>query len=120
MPETYSLRQGNATLKLMPMRKRPLPEPCFEAPARVGAEGDVNGAPHPELSSYAKKFSGKYEHGPLPAASDTICRRKPRRLLPKPSSTSPKIRRHWHSQRCPLSLALIDPTFSTELFYESV
>jgi hypothetical protein len=25
-------------------------------------EGDANGAPHPEASSYAKKFSGKYEH----------------------------------------------------------
>jgi hypothetical protein len=25
-------------------------------------EGDANGAPHPEPSSYAKKFSGKYQH----------------------------------------------------------
>jgi hypothetical protein len=25
-------------------------------------EGDANGAPHPEPSAYAKKFSGKYEH----------------------------------------------------------
>jgi pimeloyl-ACP methyl ester carboxylesterase len=25
-------------------------------------EGDANGAPHPEPSSYAKKFAGKYEH----------------------------------------------------------
>jgi hypothetical protein len=24
-------------------------------------EGDANGAPHPEPSSYAKKFTGKYE-----------------------------------------------------------
>jgi hypothetical protein len=23
---------------------------------------DANGAPHPEASSYAKKFSGRYEH----------------------------------------------------------
>ena len=25
-------------------------------------EGDANGAPHPDPSSYAKKFSGKYSH----------------------------------------------------------
>jgi len=25
-------------------------------------EGDANGAPHPDPSAYAKKFSGKYEH----------------------------------------------------------
>jgi hypothetical protein len=25
-------------------------------------EGDANGAPHPDPSSYAKKFSGKYTH----------------------------------------------------------
>ena len=25
-------------------------------------EGDANGAPHPDPSAYAKKFSGKYAH----------------------------------------------------------
>jgi pimeloyl-ACP methyl ester carboxylesterase len=25
-------------------------------------EGDANGAPHPDSSAYAKKFSGKYAH----------------------------------------------------------
>jgi len=25
-------------------------------------EGDANGAPHPDPSSYAKKFTGKYAH----------------------------------------------------------
>jgi hypothetical protein len=25
-------------------------------------EGDANGAPHPPPSSYASKFSGKYQH----------------------------------------------------------
>ncbi len=25
-------------------------------------EGDANGAPHPEPSAYARKFSAKYEH----------------------------------------------------------
>jgi pimeloyl-ACP methyl ester carboxylesterase len=28
----------------------------------ITLEGDANGAPHPDASSYAKKFSGKYEH----------------------------------------------------------
>jgi hypothetical protein len=28
----------------------------------ITLEGDANGAPHPEPSSYAKKFSGKYLH----------------------------------------------------------
>ena len=28
----------------------------------ITLEGNANGAPHPEPSSYTKKFSGKYEH----------------------------------------------------------
>jgi pimeloyl-ACP methyl ester carboxylesterase len=28
----------------------------------ITLEGDVNGAPHPEPASYARKFSGKYAH----------------------------------------------------------
>ena len=28
----------------------------------ITLEGDANGAPHPEPSTYAKKFSGRYEH----------------------------------------------------------
>jgi pimeloyl-ACP methyl ester carboxylesterase len=28
----------------------------------ITLEGDANGAPHPEPSSYTKKFSGKYSH----------------------------------------------------------
>ncbi len=28
----------------------------------ITLEGDANGAPHPDPGSYAKKFSGKYEH----------------------------------------------------------
>ena len=28
----------------------------------ITLEGDANGAPHPEPSAYAKKFSGKYAH----------------------------------------------------------
>jgi len=28
----------------------------------ITLEGDANGAPHPETSSYKDKFTGKYEH----------------------------------------------------------
>ncbi len=28
----------------------------------ITLEGDANGAPHPDPSVYAAKFSGKYEH----------------------------------------------------------
>jgi len=28
----------------------------------ITLEGDANGAPHPEPSAYAKKFSGRYSH----------------------------------------------------------
>jgi hypothetical protein len=28
----------------------------------ITLEGDANGAPHPDASAYATKFSGRYEH----------------------------------------------------------
>jgi pimeloyl-ACP methyl ester carboxylesterase len=28
----------------------------------ITMEGDANGAPHPDPTAYAKKFTGKYEH----------------------------------------------------------
>ena len=28
----------------------------------ITLEGDANGAPHPEATAYAQKFSGRYEH----------------------------------------------------------
>jgi pimeloyl-ACP methyl ester carboxylesterase len=28
----------------------------------ITLEGDANGAPHPEASAYAKRFSGRYAH----------------------------------------------------------
>ena len=48
----------------------------------ITLEGDANGAPHPDAASYAKKFAGKYVHRTIPAASVTICRRKPPGLCP--------------------------------------
>lgn len=35
--------------------------PAIAAPT-ITLEGDANGAPHPEPASYAKKFTGKYQH----------------------------------------------------------
>jgi pimeloyl-ACP methyl ester carboxylesterase len=35
--------------------------PVINVPA-ITLEGDANGAPHPDASAYAKKFSGKYAH----------------------------------------------------------
>jgi len=35
--------------------------PAIAVPT-ITLEGDANGAPHPDASSYARKFTGKYEH----------------------------------------------------------
>jgi pimeloyl-ACP methyl ester carboxylesterase len=41
--------------------KRLAAAPVITIPT-ITLEGDANGAPHPEASAYAKKFSGKYAH----------------------------------------------------------
>jgi pimeloyl-ACP methyl ester carboxylesterase len=41
--------------------KRLAESPDITVPT-ITLEGDANGAPHPDAISYAKKFSGKYEH----------------------------------------------------------
>jgi len=43
------------------LEKRLAQSPAIAVPT-ITLEGDANGAPHPEPSSYAQKFSGKYEH----------------------------------------------------------
>jgi pimeloyl-ACP methyl ester carboxylesterase len=43
------------------LEKRLAEFPVITVPT-VTLEGDANGAPHPDASSYAKKFSGKYSH----------------------------------------------------------
>jgi pimeloyl-ACP methyl ester carboxylesterase len=43
------------------MEKRLAAAPVITVPT-ITLEGDANGAPHPDASSYAKKFSGKYAH----------------------------------------------------------
>jgi len=43
------------------LEKRLAEGPVITVPT-ITLEGDANGAPHPDASSYASKFSGKYEH----------------------------------------------------------
>jgi pimeloyl-ACP methyl ester carboxylesterase len=43
------------------LEKRLAEGPDITVPA-ITLEGDANGAPHPDASSYAKKFSGRYAH----------------------------------------------------------
>jgi pimeloyl-ACP methyl ester carboxylesterase len=43
------------------LEKRLAKSPVINVPT-ITLEGDANGAPHPEASAYAKKFSGKYAH----------------------------------------------------------
>jgi pimeloyl-ACP methyl ester carboxylesterase len=43
------------------IEKRLATAPTISVPT-ITMEGDANGAPHPEPSAYAKKFTGKYEH----------------------------------------------------------
>ena len=43
------------------LEKRLATAPIITVPT-ITLEGDANGAPHPDASTYAKKFSGKYAH----------------------------------------------------------
>lgn len=43
------------------LEKRLAAAPAITVPS-ITLEGDANGAPHPEASAYARKFSGKYAH----------------------------------------------------------
>jgi pimeloyl-ACP methyl ester carboxylesterase len=43
------------------LEKRLAEAPVITVPA-ITLEGDANGAPHPDASAYANKFSGKYSH----------------------------------------------------------
>ena len=53
------LAEGEA--KYDDLEKRLAKAPVITVPT-ITLEGDANGAPHPDASSYAKKFSGKYQH----------------------------------------------------------
>jgi pimeloyl-ACP methyl ester carboxylesterase len=53
------LAQGEA--KYDDLEKKLADAPVIAVPT-ITMEGDANGAPHPEPSAYAKKFTGRYEH----------------------------------------------------------
>ncbi len=53
------LAQGESTYD--ELEKRLATAPVISVPT-ITLEGDANGAPHPDPSTYAKKFSGKYTH----------------------------------------------------------
>jgi pimeloyl-ACP methyl ester carboxylesterase len=53
------LAEGEA--KYDELEKRLAAAPVIAVPT-ITLEGNANGAPHPDASSYAKKFSGKYAH----------------------------------------------------------
>ena len=53
------LAEGEA--KYDDLEKRLAEAPSITVPA-ITMEGDANGAPHPDPSAYAKKFSGRYAH----------------------------------------------------------
>lgn len=53
------LAQGEA--KYEALEQRLAAAPVITVPT-ITLEGDANGAPHPDASAYAKKFSGKYAH----------------------------------------------------------
>ncbi|MET3227881.1 alpha/beta fold hydrolase [Paraburkholderia sp. DD10] len=59
----YRWRLGLATgeAKYDELEKRLATGPTISVPT-ITMEGDANGAPHPEPSAYAKKFTGKYAH----------------------------------------------------------
>jgi pimeloyl-ACP methyl ester carboxylesterase len=47
--------------KFDPLERRLAEFPAITVPT-ITLEGDANGAPHPDPSAYAKRFSGRYEH----------------------------------------------------------
>jgi pimeloyl-ACP methyl ester carboxylesterase len=59
----YRWRQGLAQgeAKYDALEQRLATAPVISAPT-ITLEGDANGAPHPDASAYAAKFSGKYAH----------------------------------------------------------
>jgi pimeloyl-ACP methyl ester carboxylesterase len=59
----YRWRLGLAAgeVKYDNLEKRLAQSPAITVPT-ITLEGDANGAPHPDASTYAKKFSGRYEH----------------------------------------------------------
>ena len=58
----WRLALADGERKYDDLEKRLAESPVINVPT-ITLEGDANGAPHPEPSTYAKKFTGKYESG---------------------------------------------------------
>ena len=63
MVDNYRWRLGlvEGEAKYDELEKRLAAGPTISVPA-ITLKGDANGAPHPDPSSYAQKFTGRYEH----------------------------------------------------------
>jgi pimeloyl-ACP methyl ester carboxylesterase len=57
----WSLGMAQGEARYDELERRLEPGPAIEIPT-ITLEGDANGAPHPDASAYAAKFTGKYEH----------------------------------------------------------
>jgi pimeloyl-ACP methyl ester carboxylesterase len=57
----WRLGLANGEAKYDDLEARLAAAPDISVPT-ITLEGDANGAPHPDPSTYAKKFSGRYEH----------------------------------------------------------
>ena len=57
----WRLGLADGEAKYADLEKRLSAFPVIAVPT-ITLEGDANGAPHPDPSAYARKFSGKYEH----------------------------------------------------------
>ena len=57
----WRLALADGEPKYADLDKRLAEGPVITVPT-ITLEGDANGAPHPDASAYAKKFSGKYSH----------------------------------------------------------
>ena len=57
----WRLGLADGEAKYQDLENRLAQAPAIAVPT-ITLEGDANGAPHPEPSAYAKKFSGPYEH----------------------------------------------------------
>jgi pimeloyl-ACP methyl ester carboxylesterase len=57
----WRLGLAESESKYADLDRRLAEAPVITVPT-ITMEGDANGAPHPDASAYAKKFSGKYEH----------------------------------------------------------
>lgn len=60
--EGWSAAEGEARYDALEQRLALFP--AIAVPT-ITLEGDANGAPHPEPSAYARKFTGRYEHRPI-------------------------------------------------------